>query len=521
MNARPADPARTPSGFVSLVGAGPGDPGLLTVRARALLAQADAIVYDALVNPRIVQDGAVRSDAEMHDVGKRGGATSARQDAINALLVRLARAGKRVVRLKGGDPFVFGRGSEEAQALAAAGVSFEIVPGVTAGVAAPAYAGIPVTHRGVASAVTFVTGHEDPTKRDSDVDWASLARAGGTLVLYMGVKRLPDIVAALTAGGLSPDTPAAVVEWGTWPRQRTVQGTIAGIVDAARAAGIAAPSITIVGDVARLRDEIAWFDRRPLHGRRVIVTRARTQASDLTARLTELGADVIEAPAIVIAPADTAPLRTALGRLDAYQWVLFTSQNAVEIAWGALRDAGGDARRFAGLRVGAVGQATARALLDRGIAADVMPPRATAEGLAEALRQRPDVRGTRVLFIKADGAGDALPAALHDMKASVDEVVAYRTVPDASGAKAARDALASNGVDAITFTSASTVRFFLDAVGNPDAIGRARVITMGPMTSEAARSLGLTVHAEAATATIDALVDVVVAVLRSAEQNRS
>lgn len=496
------------------MGAGPGDPGLLTVRARALLAQADAVVYDALVNPRIVQNGAVRPDAEMHDVGKRGGAPSARQEAINALLVRLAREGKRVVRLKGGDPFVFGRGSEEAQALAQAGVPFEIVPGVTAGVAAPAYAGIPVTHRGVASAVTFVTGHEDPTKGDSDVDWAALARAGGTLVLYMGVKRLPDIVAALTEGGLSADTPAAVVEWGTWPRQRTVESTIAGIVSAASAAGIAAPSITIVGQVARLRGEIAWYDRRPLSGRRIIVTRARAQASDLAARLTELGAEVIEAPAIVIVPADPAPLRDALGRLDTYRWVLFTSQNAVEIVWAALRDAGGDARRFAGVRVGAVGQATARALLDRGIAADVIPARATAEGLGEVLRQRSDVRGTRVLFIKAEGAGDALPAALHDMGADVDEVVAYRTVPDASGASAACDALAANGVDAITFTSASTVRFFLDAVGSPAALGHARVITMGPITSDAARSLGLTVHAEAMAATIDAIVDAVMAAFR-------
>lgn len=515
MNARIPDPARPAHGFVSLVGAGPGDPGLLTVRAHELLARADAVVYDALVNPRIVEHGAVRPDAKMHDVGKRGGAPSARQDAINALLVRLAREGKRVVRLKGGDSFVFGRGSEEAQALAAAGVPFEVVPGVTAGVAAPAYAGIPVTHRGVASAVTFVTGHEDPTKGDSDVDWASLARAGGTLVLYMGVKRLPDIVASLTAGGLPADTPATVVEWGTWPRQRTVESTVAGIVDAARAAEIAAPSITIVGQVARLRDEIAWFDRRPLSGRRIIVTRARAQASELTARLTELGAEVIEAPAIVIAPADPAPLREALGRLDTYQWVLFTSQNALEIAWAALRDVGGDARNFGGLRVGTVGQATARALLDRGIAADVIPARATAEGLAEALRQRPDVRGTRVLFIKADGAGDALPATLHNMDATVDEVVAYRTAPDPSGASAVRNALASNDVDAITFTSASTVRFFLDAIRRRvPTINGARVITMGPVTSAAARGLGLTVDAEATSATIDALVDAVVAELR-------
>ena len=515
MSALPSRPARGPSGFVSLVGAGPGDPGLLTMRAHALLAAADAVVYDALVNPVIVRDGPVRPDAELHDVGKRGGAPSARQDEINALLVRLARQGKRVVRLKGGDPFVFGRGSEEAQALSRAGVQFEIVPGVTAGVAAPAYAGIPVTHRGVASAVTFVTGHEDPAKAESDVDWASLARAGGTLVLYMGVKRLPAIVSALTASGLAAGTPAAVVEWGTWPRQRTVSGTLGTIVAAAEGAGVGAPSITIVGDVARLRDEIAWFERRPLHGRRVIVTRARAQASALAARLTELGADVVEAPAIAVAPADPAPLRLALAGLGRYEWVVFTSQNAVELAWTALRDAGGDARRLAGLRVGAVGLATARALLDRGIAADLVPPRATAESLAEALCARDDVRGARVLFIKAQGAGDVLPAMLRTAGAVVDEVVAYRTAADAEGAAAARDALANGTVDAITFTSASTVRFFMDAVGGrAAAIGDARVVTMGPITSAAARDAGLTVHAEADSASIDALVATVLDALR-------
>ncbi|HEY7896395.1 MAG TPA: uroporphyrinogen-III C-methyltransferase [Gemmatimonadaceae bacterium] len=503
-----------PSGFVSLVGAGPGDPGLLTMKAHALLGAADAVVYDALVNPRILHDGGVRAGAELHDVGKRGGSRSTPQDEITALLVRLAREGKRVVRLKGGDPFVFGRGSEEAQALATAGVTFEIVPGVTAGVAAPAYAGIPVTHRGLASAVTFVTGHEDPAKSESDVDWGSLARAGGTLVLYMGVKRLPGIVAALSKAGLSGDTPAAVVEWGTWPRQRTVCATLAGIVDAARDAKVTAPSITIVGQVARLRDEIAWFDRRPLSGRRIIVTRARAQASDLAARLTELGADVIEAPAIVIEAANPAPIRAALERLTECQWVLFTSQNAVEIAWDILRAAGGDARQFAGVRVGAVGQATARALLARGIAADVIPARSTAEGLADALRDRPDVRGARVLFVKAEGAGDTLPDTLGRVGAAVDQVVAYRTVADASGARAAREALEAGSVDAITFTSASTVRFFVDAGGSADVVGEARVITMGPVTSAAARSLGFAVHAEAATATIDALVDAVVVGLR-------
>jgi uroporphyrinogen III methyltransferase/synthase len=509
-------PPEAPHGaVVSLVGAGPGDPGLLTVRARELLAACDAIVYDALVNPLILADPTVRSDAERHFVGKRGGAPSASQDEITALLVRLAREGKRVVRLKGGDPLVFGRGSEEAQVLAAAGIPFEIVPGVTAGVAAPAYAGIPVTHRGLATAVTFVTGHEDPTKRSTDTDWAALARAGGTIVLYMGVKRLPEIVDALAAGGLSADTPAAAIEWGTYPRQRTVVATLGTIVDSAQRAQISAPSITVIGDVVRVRDEIRWFDVRPLHGRRVIVTRARAQASTLSAELRALGAEVIEAPAIRIEPLDPAPLARALGRLSTYQWAIFTSQNAVELAWGALRRLGGDARTFAGVKVAAVGPATADALLARGLAVDVVPERYAAEGLIDALRARSDVRGARVLFARADGARELLPAALREMGAEVEEVPVYRSVPDPEGSEAARAALRDGQVDLVTFTSGSTVRFFVDAVG-VEAARRARIASIGPITSDAARSLGLTVDVEAAEATIPGLVRAVVDALRGA-----
>lgn len=493
---------------VFLVGAGPGDPGLLTVRARDLLAACDAVVYDALVNPQLVAPRMLRADVERHFVGKRGGGASTPQEEITALLVRLAREGKTVVRLKGGDPLVFGRGSEEAQVLAAEGIPFEMVPGITAGVAAPAYAGIPVTHRAVATSVTFVTGHEDPSKDESGTDWSALARAGGTIVLYMGVKRLPDIVQALTAGGLSRDTPAAAIEWGTYPRQRTVTATLGTIVEAARRERIAAPSITVIGNVVALRDEIRWFDTRPLHGARIVVTRARTQASELAARLRELGAQVIEAPAIRIEPMDPAPLRDALARLGDYQWALFTSQNAVEIAWDALRAAGRDARALAGVRVGAVGPATAEALLAHGLAVDVLPQRFVAEGLAEALRARDDVRGARVLFAKAEGARDVLPAALREMGASVDEVPVYRTVPDAEGAATARDALERGEVDVITFTSGSTVRFFVDAVG-ADLARRARIVTMGPITSAAARDAGLTVAREAEQARLESLVEAV------------
>lgn len=478
--------------MVYLVGAGPGDPGLLTVRARELLLGCDVVVFDALVNPAIVVRGAVAHGAELHFVGKRGGEASTRQGDIEALLIRLAREGKRVVRLKGGDPFVFGRGSEEAQALAAAGISFEIVPGVTAGVAAPAYAGIPVTHRGAATSVTFITGHEDPTKGGSGTDWSALARAGGTLVLYMGVRRLPEIVSALVSGGMAPDTAAAMVEWGTYARQRTVTATLGTLVDVARREQLSAPSITVIGDVVALRDDIRWFDTRPLYGKRIIVTRAREQISQLAAHLRALGADVMEAPAIRIEPLDLAPLRAALARLEHYGWAIFTSQNSVRIAWGELRECGLDARAFAGVRVVAVGPATSDALLAHGLAADVVPQRYVAEGIVDALRERDDVRGSRVLYPRAEGARDIIASQLRAMGADVTDVPIYRSVADVervSEAREAREALEGGTVDIVTFTSSSTVRHFVDAVGI-DSARRARVVSMGPVTSETARTLG-------------------------------
>ncbi len=528
-------PARGPSlGVVSLVGAGPGDPGLLTVRAHELLATCDAIVYDALVNPVIIEGALAAREAlareregagapegasgtgprapELYFVGKRGGTSSVAQEEITALLVRLAGEGKRVVRLKGGDPFVFGRGGEEAQALAAHGIPFEVVPGVTAGIAAPAYAGIPVTHRGLATAVTFVTGHEDPTKEAGGTDWPAFARAGGTLVLYMGVSRLPEIVAALLAAGRGAETPAAVIEWGTYPRQRTVVATLATLVEAAGRAGISAPAITVIGEVVRLREAIRWFDARPLSGRRIVVTRARTQASELSARLQALGAEVIEAPAIRIEPLDDAPLVAALDRLGTYRWVVFTSRNAVEIVWRALRARGRDARAFAGARLAAIGPGTAGALEERGLMVDVIPERYVAEGVVAALRDDPGVRGARILLPNAEGARDVLPAELRALGAVVDEVSVYRTVPDPAGAAVARAALERGEVDAITFTSGSTVRFFVAAVGL-QAARRARLASIGPITSETARRAGLTVDAEAREATIPSLVEAVLALV--------
>ncbi|HEV7705229.1 MAG TPA: uroporphyrinogen-III C-methyltransferase [Gemmatimonadaceae bacterium] len=508
------------TGMVYLVGAGPGDPGLLTIRGRELLASCDAIVYDALVNPILVDDGWLgrTREAEKIFVGKRGGQPSMDQDAITALLLQLARDGKRVVRLKGGDPMVFGRGGEEAIALGASGLAFEVVPGITAGVAAPAYAGIPVTHRGVSTSVTFITGHEDPGKDKDQTDWSALARAGGTLVLYMGVSRLAKIATALIEGGRSPNTAAAIIEWGTYPRQRTVTATLETLAEVAAREKIIAPSIAIVGDVVKLRDEMGWFDRRPLFGRTIVVTRAREQASQLRTALEIAGATVIEAPAIRIEPLDKDALRQALDEIACYGWIVFTSRNAVEIVWAELRARDLDARAFASNSIIAVGPGTADALLTHGIAVDVIPDRFVAEGIIEKLRDRDDVRGERVLFPRAAGARELLPDALREMGAYVDEVEIYRSAPDLSGLGALGEALDAGSVDLVTFTSASTVRHFVDALG-PERARTVRGASIGPVTSEEARALGVPIEIEASESSIASLVESIIAHLASAPRS--
>ncbi len=497
------------NGKVYLVGAGPGDPGLLTIRARELLHSCDDVVYDALVSEELLAAELDGRAVERHFVGKRGGGASVRQEEIDALLVRLAREGRRVVRLKGGDPFVFGRGGEEAQALQRAHVAFEVVPGVTAGIAGPAYAGIPVTHRAVATSVTFVTGHEDPGKEMTGTDWGALAKSGATLVLYMGVRTLPDIVRQLIEGGRAADTPAAVIERATYPAQRVITGTLSTIVDRAREANVAAPAITIVGDVVRLREEIGWFERRPLAGKHIVVTRARAQASALSVRLRELGAEVSEMPAIRIEALDPAPLYGALDTIGRYGWLMFTSQNAVELVWRAMRERGLDARSLAHARVAVIGRATADALLAHGVAADVVPERFVAESLVDALRSRQDITGTRVLLPRAADARDVLPGALRGMGAQVDEIPIYRTVLDGDGAEFVASRLREGAIDLVTLTSSSTVRFFVDAVGR-EAAHMAPVASIGPVTSATAKTLGLHVAVEAEESTIAGLVAAVV-----------
>jgi len=494
-------------GIVYLVGAGPGDPGLITVRGRRLIELADAIVFDALANRELLPAGARETGhPELFDVGKRGGDNrSVKQDEINELLVRLGREGKRVVRLKGGDPFVFGRGSEEAQALNDASVPFEVVPGVTAGIAAAAYAGIPVTHRGLGTSVTFVTGHEDPSKASTQTNWSALAKAGGTIVLYMGVKTLPAIAAALIEGGMPAEIPAAAVQWGTHPKQRTVVATLATLANAASAAGIAAPVITIVGWPVILREEMNWFESRPLFGRRVVVTRAALQSTTLVEKLADRGADVIEMPAMSIARMDLTPLREAMVTLSNYQWLIFTSQNAVAIFWEQLLGSGRDARALAGLEIAAVGPATAGALLEHGITVDVIPERFVAEGLLEKLADRTDITGARVLYVTAEGSRETLPDGLVEMGAEVDVIQAYRSIRDGSGAGNLRRALESGTVSAVTFTSASSVRGYIDAVGEELSL-KAPAVTIGPQTSEAVTAAGMELLAEAEEATTDGVV---------------
>jgi uroporphyrinogen III methyltransferase / synthase len=483
--------AQARPGVAYLVGAGPGDPGLMTVRSRELIATADVILHDRLIPERAL--AGARAEAELVYVGKRPESAAMPQREIEALIIDRAQAGRSVVRLKGGDPFVFGRGGEEAEALAAAEVPFEVVPGVTAGVAAPAYAGIPVTHRDDASAVAFVTGHEEPGKAESALDWEALARFPGTLVFYMGVGRAAEIADALIAAGRSPDEPAAAVERGTWPQQRTIVGRLDGLAGLVAEAGLGPPAILLVGRVAARSEAIDWFGSRPLSGRRIVVTRARAQASGLAATLTGLGAEVVELPAIRIEPRlEADEVRAVVRDLHTYALVCLTSPNGARLLFDAMAAEGLDARALAAATVAAIGPGTAAALREWGVIADVVPERFVAEALVEALADV-DLRGRPALIARAAEAREVLPDALRERGAEVDVVALYETVaedPDPRALAAAADA------DYVTFTSSSTVRNLLAVVGEGFPTG-ARVVSIGPITSGAAREAGLTVHVEA------------------------
>ncbi len=501
------------AGKVYLVGAGPGDPGLITRRGLECLTAAQTVVYDYLAAPALLHHA--RPDAELIYVGKKGGAHTLGQEAINGLLVAKAAAGRTVVRLKGGDPFIFGRGGEEAEALVAAGIDFEVVPGVTSAVAAAAYAGIPLTHRQFTSTLAFVTGHEDPAKTDTSIDWAALARGIGTLVFYMGVKNLPRIVERLVAHGRAPETPVALVRWGTTARQRTVTGTLADIVQRVAAAGLKAPCIIVIGEVAGLRRNLQWFERRPLFGRRIVVTRAREQASDLVGRLGDLGAECLECPTIRVVPPvdDYAALDAAIGRIDDYHWLVFTSVNGVSRFFERLFAGGRDARALGQVRTAVIGPATAQRLAAFGLSSDIVPASFRAESVVAAFGDL-DLRGARVLLPRAAEARPVLPLELGRMGARVDEVAAYRTVPDENGRAALLEALENGGIDMVTFTSSSTVRNFkalLPAHRVQALMAGVTVASIGPITSQTAAELGLRVDLTAETYTIDGLVEAILA----------
>ncbi len=485
-------------GKVYLIGAGPGDPGLLTVKGARALAEADVVVYDRLLDPSLVE--LAPASARRVFVGKERGRQALSQSEINELLVAEGLAGKTVARLKGGDPFVFGRGGEEAQALAAAGVPFAVVPGVTSAVAAAAYAGIPVTHRGMSTSVTIVTGSEDPTKGETATDWTALAKAGGTLVVLMGWATLPGIATTLQANGMTPDTPVALVQWGTWSRQRTVVGTLSDIVERGRAAGMSAPVIAIIGDVAGLRDEISWFDRRPLWGKRALVTRSRTQASRLIELLNELGAEPIELPSIKIGPlADYSELDQVLTETAGApgRWLIFSSVNAVEYVWARLQAMGQDARHFAGASVGAIGPATARALRERGIEPDFVPKRSVSEEVIAELSGR-DWMGRLVILLGSAIGRDALAAGLAGLGADARQVTAYRNVRPEGVDEQARRAFAG-GIDVVTFTSSSTVHNLVEILGDDRALlNGCAIACIGPITAATAQELGLSVDIIAA-----------------------
>jgi uroporphyrinogen III methyltransferase/synthase len=491
---------------VYLVGAGPGDPGLLTVRGAEVLARAEVIVYDRLVHPSLLDRAP--ADAERVYAGKAPGEAEMNQDDINALLVEHGRAGQTVVRLKGGDPFVFGRGGEEAEALAAAGVLFEVVPGITSAIGAPAYAGIPVTHRGVSTHFTVVTGHEDPAKGTADVDWDAVARTGGTLVILMGAGRLGEIASRLMDGGLAPDTPVAAVRNGARPDQETVRATLATIGDA----GVQAPAAIVVGDVAAL--DLRWFESRPLFGRSVVVTRAREQASELRQRLEALGAEVIELPAIAIEPLDFE-----VPPLDRHAWLVFTSANGVTaFLERGLAPAGVDARALAGVRIAAIGPGTAAALARNGLRADLVPERFVAESLLDAFPP-PNANGERVLLARAERARDALPTGLSQRGYEVDVLPVYRTVaarPDPAVVERVR----RGEVDALTFTSSSTVTNLCDLLGDvPEP--QPLVASIGPVTSRTAKERGLRVDVEATEHTVDGLVDALLSAIGNEGRRRS
>ena len=496
---------------VYLIGAGPGDPELLTLKGLRCLQEAECVVYDSLVNTDLLQHAL--PGAEWICVGKRGGSHTISQEDINALLIEKSRAGKVVARLKGGDPFIFGRGGEEAEALASEGIPFEVVPGVTSGYAAPAYAGIPVTHRDFSPSVAFITGHEDPNKEESLIAWDKIATGIGTLVFFMGVGNLPDIVRNLIRHGRSRETPIALVQWGTFQHQEVVSGTLSTIVELVKASGLSAPAITVVGDVVSLRDKLRWFDNRPLSGKRILITRPNHQAGDFRRRLTSLGAEVITFPTIEIRdPSSWESLDLAIRDVENYQWLVFTSVNGVEKFFSRYRQLERDVRDLKGVQIAAIGSATEKAVAGRGLKVEVLPDEFKAEGLLQSLKGKV-LKGTRILIPRAKLARDILPLELQNQGAQVDVVEAYETTVPHGGQERLQLILEERPLDMIVFTSSSTVTNMVEmAILGPltETFKHTAIAAIGPITKQTAEVYGLEVHVQPSQYTIPALVDAIV-----------
>jgi uroporphyrinogen III methyltransferase/synthase len=491
-------------GLCILAGAGPGDIGLVTLRAREAVEQAEVVVYDYLCNPEILKWAP--AGAEIVFAGKKSGQHTLPQDEINQFLVKRTKEGKRVVRLKGGDPFVFGRGGEEAETLAAAGLAFEIVPGISSAIAVPAYAGIPLTHRDFASSFTVFTGHEDPAKEETAVDYKALIAGKGTLVMLMGMERLASIVPELLANGADSRLPVALIRWGTTGRQQTLIGELGSIVKAA--VGFQPPAIAVLGRVVELRDKLNWFERRPLFGRRIVVTRTRKQASDLSAKLRVLGADVYELPTIRVEPPDNLMDFGELVRdVFQYDWVIFTSVNGVDAFFDMFYRLYTDARSIGNVKIAAIGPATAQRIRNFHLAVDLQPKEFVAEAIVDGLLEQGSVENLKFLVVRALGSREVLPKRLAELGAIVDEATAYKTVPETDDSSGALERFRSEGADLVTFTSSSTVENFL-ALKLPWP-AQIKTASIGPITSETMRKNGLVVDVEAARYDVDGLVSAV------------
>jgi len=493
------------NGTVYLVGAGPGDLGLVTLRAKECIENADVIVYDHLANPDLI--GWARDNAEIIYAGKQPGEGQTQRE-INALLIDRAREGKVVVRLKGGDPFVFGRGAEEALEIANSGIPFEIVPGVTSAIAGPAYAGIPLTHRAHNSHVTFFTGHEDPQKMESSIDYAALAKLGGTQVMLMGMERLGAVTSEMLKHGVRGDLPVALVRWATTGQQETLTGTVSDIAQKALAKGFKAPAVAVFGSVVSLRDNLNWYEKRPLFGKRIVVTRTRKQASVLSNKLRGLGAHVIELPTIrVEAPSNLREFAELVQDAHAYEWIVFTSVNGVEAFFDIFFKLYDDTREIGGVRIAAIGPATAQRIKDFHLHIDLQPEEFVAEAVIREFKKQGSMENVRILLVRAEKARDVLPKELSVAGAIVDEAFAYRTMPETRDTSDARRQLAEHGADLITFTSSSTVENFL-ALGLLWPKGM-RIASIGPITSKTVRDQGLNVDVEARRHDIDGLVQAI------------